>query len=111
MTIDILKAFQIDKLPYWMAFIVSSILLLVFGLIIAIPKIIENNIKNSKDSINNRNLQVESYFRKISGNEIKTLFETWASLLLKMPEDKDELTDTFNYLIEKNNDVWFAKDD
>lgn len=78
----ILKIFPISSMPYWIAFIVIFLIIMAFALIKAIPRIIENNIKQKKEYKSAHQLQIESYFRDISGSKLEDLFSKWTDALI-----------------------------
>lgn len=80
MNIDFIKLFSLDKLPYWMAFTVMVVILLTVSLIFGIPKIIENRISKKDELVNSRKLQIESYFRQLSGDKLQNIFSSWTGL-------------------------------
>lgn len=78
----ILKYFQISNIPYWIAFIVIFLLVMAFALTKAIPRIIENNIKQKNEYKSAHQLQIESYFRDISGTKLEDIFAKWTDALI-----------------------------
>lgn len=78
----ILKIFPISNMPYWIALIVIVLLVMIFALIKAIPRIIENNIKQKNEYKSAHQLQIESYFRDISGTKLEDIFAKWTDALI-----------------------------
>lgn len=78
----ILKYFQISNIPYWSALIVTVLLVMAFALTKAIPRIIENNIKQKNEYKSAHQLQIESYFRDISGTKLEDIFAKWTDALI-----------------------------
>lgn len=83
----ILKIFPISSMPYWIALIVIFLLVMAFALTKAIPRIIENNIKQKNEYKSAHQLQIESYFRDISGTKLEDLFADWTDTLARLNTD------------------------
>lgn len=97
----LLKIFPINKLPYWIAAIVLVLCIIAFYLIKLLPEHIIKKIEVENEFKNNRNLQIESYYRQISGEETKELFEKWTSVLMEKSEGSDRSVEWFEELLLK----------
>lgn len=78
----ILKLIPIQNMPYWIALIVILLIICAVALLIEIPKIVGNNIKQKKEFKSSHQLQIESYFRDISGSKLEEIFSTWTDALI-----------------------------
>ncbi|KMO45314.1 hypothetical protein PY95_13575 [Lacticaseibacillus rhamnosus] len=66
-----------------------------------IPKMHRDLLKNVREFRNNRQLQIESYFRQQGGKELETLFENWVGLLFELEKTKTITPDQVTNLQEK----------
>ena len=78
----ILKFFPISSMPYWMVGIIIFVIAMSYTLFKTIPRIIENNIKQKNEYKSAHQLQIESYFRDVSGAKIEDLFLKWTDALI-----------------------------
>lgn len=78
----ILKLIPLKSMPYWIALIVILLIICAIALLIEFPKIVGNNIKQKKEFKSSHQLQIESYFRDISGSKLEEIFSTWTDALI-----------------------------
>ena len=93
----ILKLIPIKSMPYWIALIVILLIICAVALLIEIPKIVGNNIKQKKEFKSSHQLQIESYFRDISGSKLEEIFSTWTDALIS--------EDTFSEFTKEKENV------
>ncbi|MGV0167162.1 hypothetical protein ACRYI5_01020 [Furfurilactobacillus sp. WILCCON 0119] len=71
---------------------IGTVLLFVLIIVIQqLPKHISADIIKRLEFGNNRQLQVEQYFRQIGGNELKSVLNDWTEYISKMSEKNKEM--------------------
>lgn len=95
--------FKQKYLPIWMAFLILFLTIGSIYLIKAIPKIIQDNIKGKKEFNYTQQLQIESYFRDISGDKLVEVFSDWSDMIVNFELFSEEIEDTdwLNNLIKE----------
>ncbi|MDF7683509.1 hypothetical protein PT287_08355 [Lactobacillus sp. ESL0679] len=95
----ILKVIPIKSMPYWIAVIAIVLIILGYYLIKQIPKIMAKNIEQSNEFKSSHQLQIESYFRDISGTKLEKTFSQWTDAILNIDsftefiKDEDNIND------------------
>ncbi|WP_436647674.1 hypothetical protein [Lactiplantibacillus plantarum] len=74
--------------------ILLTILILLVGYFLKeTPKMIRDALKAEREFGNSRQLQVEAYFRQISGQELQKVLSNWSNLYYNMEKTMDEMNE------------------
>lgn len=82
-----------------LGWISTVLLLLIAGFLFRLPYMLEEKVAQNRKSSDNRQLQVESYFRSISGDDQKDVFSQWALNMLDFKNSKLEPKNDYTSLI------------
>jgi len=76
------------------SFFLGLLILLLFYLVKELPKMIQNSVVEAQKFSNSRQLQVESYFRQVSSQELQHVLTYWANLYTDIGKTMKELNDS-----------------
>ena len=86
----LISLFEKGSAEKWIIILLVLLILILLYFIREVPKLINKSFEQSKDYKNNRQLQVEAYFRKMSGDYLREILANWFQLL----DDADSCYDT-----------------
>lgn len=77
----LISLFEKGSAEKWIIILLVLLIMILLYFIREIPKLINKSIEQSKDYKNNRQLQVEAYFRKLSGDYLREILANWFQFL------------------------------
>jgi len=92
----LLKYINDKTLPVWIVLILIIAGIIVYEAIKSIPKFIQDNISDRREFGNTKQLQIESYFREISGDRLVKVFSEWSDMLVDTKIFTSRISDVGN---------------
>lgn len=92
----LLKYINAKTLPVWIVFILIIVGIIVYEAIRSIPKLIQDNISDRREFGNTKQLQIESYFREISGDKLVKVVSEWSDMLIDTKSFTSRISDAGN---------------